>query len=303
MSKYTTQVRSICEYYANLKESANYIGVDEVLEKSYDKVFDFDFPIFDEKYRKAFEKKILLHYYTREIGLESVALWKLKLKTKLNEIMPYYNQLYKSELLDFNPFYNVSYDIKHNLNTSSTNDNSNNSTENEKFTREIQENKTTINENNEELKTTIKNESSGNATKNGSSKNERENLYSETPQGGIDGLKSNQYLTNATIENINQSNSENETNSNTENGTNNTISTENQNGEEEATTTETSERKKSYGNIANEKINSLEEYSENVLGKNSGDSFSKMLIEFRQTFLNIDMLVIEELEELFMQIW
>ena len=33
MSKFTTQVRSICEYYANIKESPSYIGVDEVLEK------------------------------------------------------------------------------------------------------------------------------------------------------------------------------------------------------------------------------------------------------------------------------
>lgn len=70
-------------------------------------MFDFQFPIFDESYRSVIETKILRHYYTREIGLETVGLWKLKLNTKLNEIMPYYNKLYKSELIEFNPLYDV----------------------------------------------------------------------------------------------------------------------------------------------------------------------------------------------------
>ena len=48
-----------------------------------------------------------MHYYTREIGFETVGLWKLKLQTKLNEIMPYYNKLYETELLKYNPLYDV----------------------------------------------------------------------------------------------------------------------------------------------------------------------------------------------------
>lgn len=107
MSNYTTQVRFICETYANLNESSNSGDVDSVIELSMDKVFDFEYPIFDESYRRVLQKKILKHYYTREICAETVGLWKLWLNTRLNEIMPYYNKLYETEQLKFNPLHDV----------------------------------------------------------------------------------------------------------------------------------------------------------------------------------------------------
>ena len=107
MSKYTTEVRFICENSAGLSESEGADNVDSILDKCWNKVFNFDFPIFDENYRQVLCRKILKHYYTREIAHETVGRWKLALNAKLNEIMPYYNQLYKSELLEFNPFYDV----------------------------------------------------------------------------------------------------------------------------------------------------------------------------------------------------
>ena len=107
MSKYTTEVRFICENSAGLSESEGADNVDSVLDRCWNKVFNFDFPIFDENYRQVLCRKILKHYYTREIAHETVGRWKLALNAKLNEIMPYYNQLYKSELLEFNPFYDV----------------------------------------------------------------------------------------------------------------------------------------------------------------------------------------------------
>lgn len=105
MSKYTTEVRYICESNAGLDKSVGAHSVDEVISKSLENIFNFDFPIFDENYRKVLEAKILKHFYTREIGEETVGLWKLRLNTKLNEIMPYYNKLYNSELIEFNPLY------------------------------------------------------------------------------------------------------------------------------------------------------------------------------------------------------
>ena len=106
LSKYTTQVRFICETCAKLTESTGFSDIETVLDNSWDKIFS-DFPIFDEKYRAELCKKILRHYYTREICCETVARWKLFLSDKMKNIMPYYNQLYKSELLEFNPFYDV----------------------------------------------------------------------------------------------------------------------------------------------------------------------------------------------------
>ena len=67
MSKYTTEVRYICEVSAGLVESVGYSNIGMVIKKCLPKVFDFDFPIFDENYRSVLETKILKHFYTREI--------------------------------------------------------------------------------------------------------------------------------------------------------------------------------------------------------------------------------------------
>ena len=107
MSKYTTEVRYICENGAGLVESEGYKSINQIITDAIPKIFDFDFPIFDETYRSVLERKILKHYYTREICAETVGLWKHYLDMRLNEIMPYYNKLYESELLAFNPFYDV----------------------------------------------------------------------------------------------------------------------------------------------------------------------------------------------------
>ena len=231
MSKYTTEVRYICEHFSDLNESVGYYKVNEVIEKSRQKIFNFDYPIFDEKYRSVIETKILKHYYTREIGFESVGLWLLKLETKLNEIMPFYNQFYKSNLLEFNPFYDV--DVK----TTSK--------------REINGNTTTKSKDS----TNVDNDSTD------------RNLYSDTPQGSLKNVENETYLTNAT-KNISENKTNSVSNSNTENN-----------------------------------INNLDDYIENVVGKRGGESYSKMLLDFRKTFINVDMMIIEDLSDLFMNLY
>lgn len=104
MSYYTTEVRYLCESMTDvpLENFDNLKGVrriDAIIDSSKGNIFDFDYPIFDEAYRGVLEKKILRHYYTREIGQETFGLFQLFLSDKMNEIMPYYNQLYESELL------------------------------------------------------------------------------------------------------------------------------------------------------------------------------------------------------------
>ena len=121
MSKYTTEVRFICESYAGLSESGGLSKTAEIIEKARPLIFDFDYPIFDEEYRKTLETKILKHYYTQEIGFEVVGLWKLYLDEKLNLIMPYYNQLYQSALLRIEPLINIKNETTHNETASENN--------------------------------------------------------------------------------------------------------------------------------------------------------------------------------------
>ena len=104
MSYYTTEVRYLCESFGGYAEGVR--GIDEQIDKARKTIFDFEYPMFSEEYRGYLESKILKHYYFREIGAETFGMWQLQLSTKLNEIMPYYNQLYKSELIKLEPLIN-----------------------------------------------------------------------------------------------------------------------------------------------------------------------------------------------------
>lgn len=307
MSKYTTEVRYICEYYAGLDKSVGGAKVDDVIDKSLSGVFDFDFPIFDENYRSVLEKKILKHYYTREIGLETVGLWKLKLNTKLNEIMPYYNKLYSSELLDFNPFYNINRTTKSDRNFKGNENKSETLTENIKnkgtndYTNTTNRTGTSVEALGEKNKQTYDITDSGNNSKQSNSKDR----YSDTPQGSLTNIENNAYLTNARI--VDNQESGTDTNKKTgstldeksgENTTNTTLV--NTDTMKQAMTNDTD---KTNNTIDEKIINNLDDYLENVSGKEGTETYSEMLIKYRNTFLNIDMQVISDLEELFMQIW
>lgn len=65
------------------------------------------YPIFDENYRATLNDKIVTHYYMREVGYEDDDYFIFALRRKMSEIMPYYNQIYKSTLLEFDPMLTV----------------------------------------------------------------------------------------------------------------------------------------------------------------------------------------------------
>lgn len=243
MSKYTTEVRYICEQKAGLEASVGANQVDTIVAKSWDKIFTNKFPIYDENYRSVLCQKILKHFYMREIGAETVGLWIMWLNERMEMIMPYYNQLYKSELLKFNPLYDYESTTTSKRTTDKTEDNTQKSNG----------------------KTTDKTNGKGNST--------AWQYYNDTPQGGIDGIESLQYLTSAT-KNTNEFTTEN-----TGSGTNeNTVKDD-------------------------RKMNNIDDYVESVKGKKGGNSYSSMLLEFRKTFLNIDSMIIDELNDLFLNLW
>ena len=235
MSKYTTEVRFICESKSGLEVSGGSSDVDNIIANSWNKIFTSKAPFFDEEYRSVLCQKILKHYYLREICCETVGIWILWMNTRLEEIMPYYNQLYDSAKIEFNPMHDVDLTREHKR------------TENE----EANSNRTS--------------KSNGNST----STNNGKELYSDTPQGSITNLENNSYLTNATI---------------TENKGENTTTLDN---EDESTNN----------------VNTTEDYIETITGKQSTESFSSLLNKFRETFLNIDMQVIEEFSDLFFGLW
>ena len=64
------------------------------------KVFNFDYDFYTDSniIKSKFEQKFIDEYYFHEIGQETVARFQHRLRTRLNKIMPYYKQLYDTEL-------------------------------------------------------------------------------------------------------------------------------------------------------------------------------------------------------------
>lgn len=60
--------------------------------------FNYDFYIDNQEIKRKFEQKFIDHYYFDEIGFETIGKFKHRLRTKLNEIMPYYKQLFETEV-------------------------------------------------------------------------------------------------------------------------------------------------------------------------------------------------------------
>lgn len=63
-------------------------------------IFDFDYPIFREEYRETFEQHFIDYFLDEEIAHETVAQFKLRLKSKLNLIMPYYNKIFMTQEME-----------------------------------------------------------------------------------------------------------------------------------------------------------------------------------------------------------
>lgn len=279
MSKYTTEVRFICESKSGLEISGGSGDVDSIIANSWNKIFTSKAPFFDEEYRSILCHKILKHYYLREICCETVGIWTLWMNTRLEEIMPYYNQLYESAKIEFNPMHNVDLTSKHERNVEGTSKEDGTRTDNTTGKRTLTGNRDTDNT------------SVGTRNTTNSSDETKRDLYSDTPQGAITGLENENYLTNARkiTDNVNGTGNE-ETNTTEKSGTDYS-ETEDTTGKIDGVTSNTG------------KTNTTEDYLETIIGKQGTESFSSLLNEFRETFLNIDMQVIEEFNDLFFGLW
>ena len=352
MSKYTTEVRFICETSAGLDESKGFNSIDTILTECRDKVFNFSYPIFDEAYRPILEKKILRHYYTREICAESVGLWKHFLCSRLNEIMPYYNKLYESELLQFNPLRDVDITKDHsgsgnkgsesNRTDSETTGNTrtDNLTRTDDFTRTDNLSETTGNTRTDNLSRVT--QDSGTEGESGSevNKNDHWDMYSDTPQGALTNVRNESYLTNARhvtddgtgsthnttttfgkkvtetdTGTVGHSGSKSNTGTQKNGGTSKNTGTVTDSGSKSntgtqknggtsintGTVTDSGTRRLTSGST--EEVSTTDQYLEHIVGKTGGTSYSKLLLEYRETFMNIDMMIIDDLSDLFFNLW
>lgn len=311
MARYTTQVRTICESILDIKTQAPALQAWDIVDNTWQTIFNPPYPIFDEAYREILSKKILMHYYMQEIGLETPAYWMLRLNIKMNEIMPYYNKLYKAYTLDFNPLYDIDYyttrDGHKNDNKTETGKTTRDekSTHNNNGTNTSNVSNTSSQENENTDRTT--NATSNKTTSNSDNSSESWQYTNDTPQGGIDGLLSLKYLSEA-IKNTNTGNNGTVTDtSGSDSGS--IISNGSASGsgktESDSTTTDTgtSTTNDNTTNNLTGQYATTENYVEHVAGKTGGKSYGTLLEEYRNSLINIDMMVINELKSLFMGVW
>lgn len=90
--------------YTNWEENSEKtaLTLNDLLKRGFNLPLN-DYPIFDENYRPILNKKIIDHFRYRYIGGYTPDRFAFYMRRKMNEIMPYYNQLYKSEMFDFSP--------------------------------------------------------------------------------------------------------------------------------------------------------------------------------------------------------
>lgn len=60
-----------------------------------------DYELYNNELKPIFEDKFIKRFYFREIGVETISRFLINLEQTLNEIMPYYKQLYDTTLLKY----------------------------------------------------------------------------------------------------------------------------------------------------------------------------------------------------------
>lgn len=258
MSSYTMQLRTMVERWSQTQN----MSLTGRIEQGRTRLFDFDYPIFDKHYKRVFETHFIRHFYMREIGFETEELFKFRLENWLNINMPYFNKLFESELIVFNPLENI--------NVKETEDKNKNKTEDQTA------------ETNGDASGTAHQTNSGQATED----NFARHLSSDTPESRLtittnDGEGVIEYA--SSIEENNDNNSKN------------TSSTSDGN------TSQTSK----VDSTANTTVAETEDYLNMKIGKVGNQTYSKMLTEYRETFLRIEKRIFDEINKqgLFMLVY
>ena len=207
MSKYTLELRY-------LYEDDNF------------NLFDFPYNLYNNDLKPWFEEKFYQHFMFYEIGFDTIGMFKQRLMSKLNDIYPYYRDLYETEIRSKAIDFMLNKDLK------------------ESYVRELTSNSNSSQE--------------SNATSNSLS-----TAGQLTPSLIANSQKIDKFMDSAQKDNS----SSNSTSSGESNG------------------------------------NSKEEYTLTSQGNIGITSSAELLTKWRETLLNIDLMIFEECNDLFMQIF
>ena len=315
MASYTMRVQTMIEQATQYRNDLTFKNKLAAGVEAFFK--DIEYPIFSESYRKTFEENFVRHFYMREIGFETEFLFKFHLESWLKLNMPYYNKLFESELMEFEPFTNVDMYVDETVDTDSEDNSTVNTTETRSNTYE--NDSTTDNTSNitGTSNTTVSSNTTDTSNTTGSSTDTGEtfnrDLHTDTPDNRLaittqDGAGVIEYASsidesksNSNTTNTNETDSTSSTNTSTENDT----STQND------TTSESITKQTGLSNddILNDMTGNNTNETKKVLanhrhGKEGTQTYMSMLQELRATYLNIEKQIFNEMnKELFMLLY
>lgn len=107
MSKYTIELRNVIMIYGEETVKSWFMDYDLEDYLTPDQIETIETAGLWTKEKLA--DKIINHFYMREIGLETPALFKLKLKATLDEIMEEYLPVIYSTAIEYDPLVNVDF--------------------------------------------------------------------------------------------------------------------------------------------------------------------------------------------------
>lgn len=228
-------------------------------------------------FRDYLNNIIVNHYYFREIGQDTPMRFKIYLNRKMAEIMPYYNQMFESIDIQFNPLWNV--DLTETFTHAVQDSGTNNSEGSSRVTEDL------------EQRSLIDESSTNNNTR-------TPNIQSDTITAGLspaqngltnDEIKAHQFLKDAT-HNLNNETGTETNNTSSSNTGDNKVTNDN-----EVNTTNT---------LNNTNSNTRSEtYTRKQEGSSAGYLFTQNIEQWRKIMLNIPLLIVDELKDLFYEIY
>lgn len=307
---------------------ANYtMTINECLNNPLTPMFNFDYPFYidDEEAKAKFEEKFVFYYWNCEIGFETFARFQKALQSRLTIKMPYYRQLYETELAsqdinfllnkDLHETFTREIDTENQL--SGTNTSTQNSSGTNSFTQTGTANSTnsftqTGTENSTNSISQSATSSSTNSTEqNGTTTNTHKE--SAINDGVAMATLSDGYLTGTSSDNGTSTNdlsssstSENEsTASSTSTSENESTSSSSSNDENESSgSSNSSDNVETTGTSSQTGNEKMVEKTDLLSQGNIGiTSSAELLQKWREVLINIDEIIIEDCRDLFMQVY
>lgn len=287
----------------------------KLLELNDFELFDFEYQFDDVKFKQQIEQSVIDYYYSYEIGTETPAEFKRRFQARWLSFIDYYNQLYNTTLLTYNPLINYKLAealdqlaTSNTLQDSTTNTTSSGQTDTEGTDNTLQTNSSdstrTDNLTAKSDSTRTDNTTSNTVDSTDGSGNEKTSDYPQQPIAGGDFLEGEKTTTTSSSGESTTNNTGTVTNADTtvNTGTQGTVTNstgDSKNTHSAATISEDSSN--TTGKLTSEGTNNTN-YEKTIEGI-TGTSYQDLIAKERQNLLRLIPAIISELKPLFILVY